>query len=179
MPPLAPPPLLQPTRSQAGSTAPLEKNQGGVNIWNSFPKLRILTSGGKEPDHTLFVASLPSIIISTKKIVHCLIHIQALEEEEEDKGGGGGGGGEEGKKRKGRRGGGEKDREIEGDRKRRVRSSIYITCVWHCIILRLLFSAAPLSQPPVTCPAALPWPKEVVGPVFNTNRCGMAAHTLT
>lgn len=89
MPPLAPPPLLQPTRSQAGSTAPLEKNQGGVNIWNSLPKLRILTSGGKEPDHTLFVASLPSIIISTKKIVHCLIHIQALEEEEEeDKGGG-------------------------------------------------------------------------------------------
>lgn len=175
MPPLAPPLPPQPIRSQAGSTALLEKNQGGVNIWNSLPKLGILTSGGKEPDHTLFVASFPSIIISTKKIIHCLIHIQALEEEKEDKGGGG-------KKKKGgkeKEAVEENDRETEGGRKRRVRSSSYITRVWHCVILHLPFSAAPLSQPPVTCPAALPWPKEEVGPVLNTHGCGMAAHTLT
>ena len=120
MPPLAPPRPLQPTRSQVGSTTLLEGKQGGVNVWNTLSKYGILTSRGKEPNHTLFVTSLPSIIITTEKVVHCLIHIQALEKEER-KGG---------VKKRGKEEGVEgKDEETEGGRRRRVRSSIYITHV--------------------------------------------------
>ena len=57
-------------------------------MFGTLSECGILTSRGKEPNHTLFVTSLPSIIITSEKIVYCLIHIQALEKEEKEGGGG-------------------------------------------------------------------------------------------
>ena len=94
-------------------------------MFGTLSECGILTSRGKEPNHTLFVTSLPSIIITTEKIVYCLIHIQALEKEEKE------GGGRSKERREGRKEEGVegKDEETEGGRRRRVRSSIYITHV--------------------------------------------------